>query len=87
METGRERDDQLWHKTKTRAGFKSHLIIYLVVNMGLWAVWFLTDSDKIKNTLWPAWLALGWGTALAYQYFNAWHKDRFNDALKEQQHI
>lgn len=83
METTQERDDRLWRIAKARAGFKSHLIIYLVINMGLWAVWFLTDSDKTNGTPWPVWPALGWGIALSFQYFNAFHKDPFGDTLKE----
>ncbi|RBL93866.1 2TM domain-containing protein [Chitinophaga flava] len=81
METTQQRDERLWRIAKARAGFKSHLIIYLVINMGLWAVWFLTDRDMSEGIPWPAWPALGWGIALAYQYFNAFRKD-YDDTLK-----
>ncbi|NLR61914.1 2TM domain-containing protein [Chitinophaga polysaccharea] len=83
METSQERDERLWRIAKARARFKSHLIIYLVINLGLWAVWFLTDSNKMHGTPWPVWMSLGWGIALAFQYFNAYHKDPYGDALKE----
>ncbi|TWF44284.1 2TM domain-containing protein [Chitinophaga polysaccharea] len=83
METSQERDERLWRIAKARARFKSHLIIYLVINLGLWAVWFLTDSNKLHGTPWPVWTSLGWGSALAFQYFNAYHKDPYGDALKE----
>lgn len=92
METSQERDERLWRIAKARARFKSHLIIYLVINLGLWAVWFLTDSNKLHGTPWPVWTSLGWGIALGFQYFNAYHKDPYGDAvkeyekLKEQQH-
>ena len=92
METSQERDERLWRIAKARATFKSHLIIYLVINLGLWAVWFLTDSNKLHGTPWPVWTSLGWGIALGFQYFNAYHKDPYGDAvkeyekLKEQQH-
>ncbi|NLR78547.1 2TM domain-containing protein [Chitinophaga eiseniae] len=83
METSQERDERLWRIAKARARFKSHLIIYLVINLGLWAVWFLTDSNKLHGTPWPVWTSLGWGIALGFQYFNAYHKDPYGDALKE----
>ncbi|WP_143307971.1 2TM domain-containing protein [Chitinophaga vietnamensis] len=83
METTQERDERLWRIAKARAAFKSHLIVYLVVNTGLWAVWFLTDNHKLHGTPWPAWPALSWGLILAFQYFNAFHRDPFGDRLKE----
>jgi hypothetical protein len=75
METKQERDDRLWRIAKARASFKSHLIIYLVINLGLWAVWFLTDSDKSHSTPWPVWPTLVWGILLAFLYFNCYHGD------------
>ncbi|CAL1520687.1 2TM domain-containing protein [Chitinophaga sp. MM2321] len=83
METTQQRDERLWRIAKARAGFKSHLIIYLVVNAGLWAIWFLTNRNMSNGTPWPVWPALGWGIGLAFQYFNAFHKDPFGDTLKE----
>lgn len=81
METTEQRDERLWRIAKARAGFKSHLIIYLVVNAGLWALWFLTDNTG--NPPWPVWPGLGWGLGLAFQYFNAYHRDPFGDTLRE----
>ncbi|HVI43499.1 MAG TPA: 2TM domain-containing protein [Chitinophaga sp.] len=83
METTHERDERLWRIAKARAGFKSHLIIYLIINAGLWVVWFLTDRDFSSGVPWPVWPALGWGIALAFQYFNAFHRDAYGDTLKE----
>ncbi|NSL89851.1 2TM domain-containing protein [Chitinophaga sp. Mgbs1] len=85
METTQQRDERLWRIAKARAGFKSHLIIYLVVNAGLWAVWFPTDRDLPEGVPWPIWPALGWGIALAFQYYNAYHKTSYN-TVKEYQH-
>ncbi|RFS23895.1 hypothetical protein DVR12_08380 [Chitinophaga silvatica] len=81
METKLERDDQHWRTAKLKAGFKSHLIIYLIVNIGMWALWFLTDSGQTNGIPWPFWPSLGWAGALTYQYFNAWHRNDLNKAL------
>lgn len=85
METIQQRDERLWRIAKARANFKSHLIIYLVVNAGLWAIWFLASDDHGRQggPPWPVWPALAWGIALAFNYFRAYHRDPFGDALKE----
>ncbi len=82
METTRQRDERLWRIAKARAGFKCHLIIYLVINMGLWMVWLLSDRDMPGNAPWPLGPSLGWGIALTLQYFNTYHKGSFDDTLK-----
>ena len=38
MET--PRNEYLWRKAKQRAGFKIHLRSYLIVNTGLWLIYF-----------------------------------------------
>jgi hypothetical protein len=82
METNQQRDERLWRIAKSRAGFKSHLITYLVINAGFWAIWFISDNNH-SGTPWPIWPGLGWGIGLAFQYFNAFHRDPFGDTLRE----
>lgn len=84
METTSQRDERLWRIAQSRSRFKSHLIVYLVINAFLWAVWFFTGHPTPP---WPVWPALGWGLALAFQYFNAWHRDPFGDTLKEYERL
>lgn len=83
MESTQQRDERLWRIAKARAAFKSHLITYLVVNAGLWALWFITDRNGGNGAPWPIWPALGWGIGLAFHYFNAYHSDPYGDTLKE----
>ncbi len=83
MENTQQRDERLWRIAKARAAFKSHLIAYLVVNAGLWALWFITDSNRGNGAPWPIWPALGWGIGLAFHYFGAYHSDPYGDTLKE----
>jgi hypothetical protein len=83
METNSQRDERLWLIAKSRARFKTHLMIYLVINGFLWAVWYLTDRDFSNGAPWPVWPALVWGVGLSINYFKAWHRDPFGDTLKE----
>jgi hypothetical protein len=82
-ESTQQRDERLWRIAKARAAFKSHLISYLVVNAGLWGLWFLTDRNAGHGIPWPSWPALGWGIGLAFHYFNAYHTDAYGDTLRE----
>jgi len=83
METTTQRDERLWKIAKSRASFRTSLFIYLVMNAFLWAIWFVTGGYHNHGTPWPVWAGLGWGLGLAFQYFNAWHRDPFGDTIKE----
>ena len=67
------RNSYLWKKAKNRAAFKIHLRAYLLVNLGLWAMYLLMNyqTDKVLHP-WPIWSMLGWGIGLASHYFSAY---------------
>jgi 2TM domain len=44
-----------------KLAFRSHALSYAMVNAGLVAIWFLTQSDYF----WPIWPMMGWGIGLA----------------------
>jgi hypothetical protein len=59
------RDPYLWQKAKARAKFQSSLVVYLVVNAGLWVVWALIPSHHDHDFLpWPVWVSVFWGFGL-----------------------
>ncbi len=68
------RDEQLWKAAKRRAGFQRNLVSYFVINAFLWLIWwFTTDSRTLSgHTPWPAWVMLGWGLGLVFQYFSSY---------------
>ncbi|MBF9222745.1 2TM domain-containing protein [Hymenobacter ruricola] len=59
-----QRDPYLWQKAKARAKFQSHLVVYLVVNAGLWVVWALTERHYSGDIPWPLWSTAFWGFGL-----------------------
>ncbi|MBV7533482.1 2TM domain-containing protein [Chitinophaga sp. sic0106] len=69
MEKTKEREDRLWH-IRANAAFKSHLILYLFANAGLWGLWFITDNELFQGVPWPVWPVTTWGLFLAFQYYN-----------------
>ena len=79
------KDPELWEIAKRRASFKSHLGVYIVVNIFLWAIWFLTaDNDAGRGRYpWPVWSTLGWGIGLLFHFLGAYVYSKENSAEKE----
>jgi hypothetical protein len=69
------RDERLWKMAKRRADFKKHLTSYVLVNLFLWGLWWFTAGQYHIPTgpvPWPAWVSLGWGLGLGFNYFEAY---------------
>lgn len=82
--TPQGKDPQLWHQARKRASFKSHLITYLIINAGLWLIWYLTGARTYGNSIpWPAWSTLGWGIGLGFHYVGAYLQSGENAVEKE----
>jgi 2TM domain-containing protein len=60
----RERAEQ---RVKARRDFKTHVVMYVLVNAMLVVIWAVTSDDG--DLFWPIFPILGWGIGLAA---NAW---------------
>lgn len=82
METNGNKDERLWNMAKKRAAFKRNLYSYIVINVFLWLLWWFTsgrhDKDGDYGMPWPAWVTLGWGIGVAFNYFDAYHRSGSN---------
>lgn len=79
-----DKDPRLWEIARERAGFKSNLISYLIVNVFLWAIWYFTDDAKSDNRWpWPLWATLGWGVGVVFHYFGAYVYPEANSTERE----
>lgn len=74
----------LWKQAKARATFKVHLIVYILVNLFLWASWVFGNSGRMNFHTWPLFATLGWGVGLAFHAFNAYF--RFGNNLAEREY-
>jgi len=73
------RDEQLWRQAKQRARFQRSLVSYFVINAFLWILWWFTaDTKNFHGIPWPAWVILGWGLGLVFQYFAAYGGSKEN---------
>ena len=70
MDPNLNRDIDLWKKAHERAGFKMHLIVYLIVIAFLWVLWaFLRYVNNTSETiLWPLFPMIGWGLGVLLHY-------------------
>ena len=65
------RDQHLWQVAQARTKFQSHLVTYLVVNAGLWALWAFTtqafEPHHRDYLPWPIWSTVFWGVGVVAQ--------------------
>jgi hypothetical protein len=48
-------------RVKARQEWVSHLTAYIIVNISVWGIWWLTGGDYFP---WPAFVTLGWGIGI-----------------------
>jgi len=83
------KDEVLWEIAKKRASFKSHLAVYVIVNVFLWGLWFISgnsDNNSYKYP-WPIWTTLGWGIGLAFHYAGAYIFHKMDSVEREYQKL
>jgi hypothetical protein len=74
-----QRDEKLWQQAKKRADFQRSLVSYFIVNAFLWFIWWFTIGRRDHGHAgipWPAWVMIGWGIGLLFQYLNAYGGSR-----------
>jgi hypothetical protein len=81
MITEQQKDEQLWQIAKARATFRWSFISYFILNGFLVGVWFFSSGPD--SYFWPMWSMLGWGIGIAFQYFHAYHGNKFINTQEE----
>ncbi|MFL5787370.1 MAG: 2TM domain-containing protein [Flavisolibacter sp.] len=66
-------DSELRVLAHKRIEFRSHLIVYCVINATLWTIWYFTG----KGYIWPIWPLAGWGIGLLFHYLFEYRPSRF----------
>ncbi len=77
METSTEEEVELRNKAveriKRKRDFVGRVVLYVVVNAGLWVVWAVNGAHT--NDLWPAWVSGIWLVILLLDAYKV-YKDR-----------
>ncbi len=81
MENQSQKDELLWQVAKRRVAFKGSLSAYVVVNLALIAIWYVTSGPG--TYFWPFWPIMGWGIGVALQYAGAYHTHQLFSAEEE----
>lgn len=69
-------------RADAKLGFRSHLIAYLLVNAGLFALDFLTGRED----WWFHWTLIGWGIGLAVHFASVyWAPGPSREAMVERE--
>ena len=85
------KDPALWEMAQKRAGFKRHALTYLIVNIFLWIIWYMSairhqidfNQYGLYHFPWPLWTTLGWGTGLAFHFAGTFVFPRSNAVERE----
>jgi hypothetical protein len=89
MENSQEpRDENLLRMAKRRVEFKKHLFTYIIVNIFLWGIWLFGGirHDHLSFP-WPAFVSLGWGIGLTFNYIRAYTGFKDNMVEREYQKL
>lgn len=68
-------------RVAARAGFRRHLMTYLLFIAVFWVMWAFGDRSMPP---WPVWVTIGWGIAVALQGFNSYgRRDTESEVQRE----
>ncbi len=71
-------------RVERRIGFFTHLVTYLIINLGFIVVWYFT-SDKGKGFPWFVIILAGWGIGLLAHLFSVFVFDRFRERMVDKE--
>ncbi|MEJ7626320.1 MAG: 2TM domain-containing protein [Ferruginibacter sp.] len=80
------KDEALWEIAKKRASFRSHLVVYVIINAFLWGMYLFSGhsvTDDTSRFPWPLWTTLGWGLGLAFHFAGAYVFHNSNSVERE----
>ena len=76
-------DKQLHELAKKRVEFRTHLVVYFVVNGMLWVIWYFTGAGYP----WPLWPMAGWGVGVIFHYLFEYNPARIFSEEEEYQRL
>ena len=71
-------DDKIWKMAQKRVSFRRHSIVFILVNIALIVIWYLSwdqTAERGPLTFWFLYTFCGWGIGLVIHYWNAYHDD------------
>lgn len=80
-DTDRETDlrTEALRRLKKKRDFRGHLLVYLVVNAVLWAIWGVMFGAVGVWFPWPLFATFGWGIGLVFHGWDAYGRKPFTE--------
>lgn len=69
-------EEKILKEAEARVSFKRHLRTYLVINVLIWAFWYVTRARFGQyDGYWPVYSSLGWGIGILSHYMSVYKND------------
>jgi len=68
--------DRAIKRLKKRRDFSAHLLVYVLVNAFLVAIWALTNREGF---FWPIYPLAGWGIGVVMNAWDVFHNEEFDE--------
>jgi hypothetical protein len=68
--------EQAIKRLNAKKEFRAHVTAYVIVNIGLIAIWYFAGGDYF----WPVWPLLGWGIGLAFHAWSVFGEKQITEA-------
>jgi fatty acid desaturase len=66
-------------RLEKKRDFRGHLLAYVLVNAGLWAIWGVVFAVTGAWFPWPLFVLFGWGIGLAFHAWDAYGRLPFTE--------
>ena len=70
VKTTMESKNQISKLARLFVNFKSHLTIFIIINLLIWSFWLITDGSNLNS--WPLYISVGWAIILAIHFLIAY---------------
>lgn len=78
-------EEELREEAKKRIAFKTHAATYVIINLVIWGVYYITGSRT--SPPWPIWATFGWGIGLAFHYLSVYQMESVFSVEKEMEKL
>jgi hypothetical protein len=72
-------------RVKAKRDFRSHLFIYIVVNIGLWSIWIIDSIANQWEFPWPVFPTVIWGLFVLGHANDIYWRDPLREDLVQQE--
>ena len=61
-------DELDWERARMHSRFVQQVLSYVLINIGLWILWYILPKPDAKILPWPIFSMIGWGINVLFMY-------------------